>query len=165
MSQALQQAEQAEAEGEVPVGAVLLDSQGCCLAADHNRPITTSDPTAHAEILALRGAAKRIGNYRLPGAMLVCTLEPCLMCLGALVQARVQGLIFAARDAKNGAVVSRLNCHSELMWLNHRFWVVEGVLEAESRQLLQRFFAARRQKNGEVAKSGHNAPDSKSGWR
>jgi len=144
MEQALAEAGRAEAAGEVPVGALVLDSERRQLAAASNRPIAANDPTAHAEVLALRAAASRVGNYRLPGAILICTLEPCLMCLGALVQARVQGVVFATRDPRYGAVVSRFDCQKDLEWLNHRFWVVEGVLEEKSREMLQRFFAQRR---------------------
>ncbi|MCF8105412.1 MAG: nucleoside deaminase [Desulfohalobiaceae bacterium] len=144
MELALEQARLAYQEDEVPVGAVLVDARGSLLAAAHNQPLGLNDPSAHAEILALRRAGLIKKNYRLPGAVLVTTLEPCLMCAGALIQARISGLIFAARDAKAGAIVSRLGIFDDYPWLNHRFWIEEGILGEESRELLRQFFAAKR---------------------
>ncbi len=146
MQQALQQAAQAAKLGEVPVGAVLADSSGALLAAAGNRSISYSDPSGHAEILALRKAAQKTGNYRLPGTVLISTLEPCIMCLGCMVQARCSGLIFACRDPKAGAVVSRLQLDKDLGWLNHEFWHAEGLLQEECSSLLRDFFRLRRQK-------------------
>jgi tRNA(adenine34) deaminase len=143
MGLALDEAMAATDSGEVPVGAVLISAQGRILAKAHNAPIAMADPTAHAEILCLRQAAREAGNYRLAGSILAVTLEPCLMCLGALVQARVAGVIFGARDAKAGALVSHLG-GPELPFLNHRFWVMEGVLANEASRLLSGFFARRR---------------------
>ena len=143
MRQALVEAKAARDRGEVPVGAVVLDSSGTLLSAAHNRTLTDQDPAGHAEMLALREAAIKVGNHRLTDCVLVVTLEPCLMCLGALIQARIAGLVFGARDPKAGAVLSRVNIN-DLDWLNHRFWVIEGVLAEESSKLLSSFFAERR---------------------
>ncbi|MDY7001732.1 MAG: tRNA adenosine(34) deaminase TadA [Thermodesulfobacteriota bacterium] len=143
MKLALKQARIGEKKGEVPVGAVVLDKNGQILAKTYNAPISQNDPSAHAEILSLRKAGKKIGNYRLTGCVLAVTCEPCLMCLGALVHARVAGLVFGARDPKAGAVVSRMQ-GTELEFLNHCFPVLEGVLAQECGDLLSRFFQVRR---------------------
>jgi tRNA(adenine34) deaminase len=143
MQPALDQAFAAGARGEAPAGAAVFGPDGCVLGLAGNESVAANDPTAHAEVLALRRAGAAVGNYRLTGSILVATVEPCLMCLGALVHARVAGLVFGARDPKAGAVVSRLAA-SELSFLNHRFWVVEGVLAAECAAAMSRFFAARR---------------------
>lgn len=142
MCAALALAERAGARGEVPVGAVVV-RDGALLGAGHNQPIGSNDPTAHAEIVALRAAARAVGNYRLPGADLYVTLEPCLMCAGALVHARIARLIFGALEPKAGAVVSN-HCVLAAAGLNHRSTVTDGVLAEESAALLQTFFAARR---------------------
>jgi tRNA(adenine34) deaminase len=141
MRLALEQAALAQAEGEVPVGAVLVQG-GAVLGRGHNRPITACDPTAHAEIVALREAARAASNYRLTGATLYATVEPCLMCVGAIVHARVDTVVFGAADPKAGAVRSLLD--PDTLPLNHRFSVVEGVLAEECRDLLQQFFRSRR---------------------
>ncbi len=142
MRQALALAEEAQAAGEVPVGAVVV-VDGAVMGTGRNGPIGRNDPTAHAEMLALREACARIGNYRLEGATLYATLEPCVMCAGALVAARVGTLVFGARDLRFGGVRSKFRlADSEL--LNHRVEVVEGVLAAEATRMLQEFFAARR---------------------
>ncbi len=142
MREALEEAARAEAEGEVPVGAVVVEG-GRIIGRGHNAPIGRSDPTAHAEILALREAAAAARNYRLEEATLYVTLEPCVMCAGALVAARVRRLVFGARDLRFGGVRSKFRlADSEL--LNHRVEVVEGVLGAECAALLERFFAKRR---------------------
>ena len=142
MELALAEAHEAEAEGEVPVGAVVV-REGDVIARAHNRPIGLNDPTAHAEILALRAAAERLGNYRLADCDLYVTLEPCAMCAGALVHARVRRLVYAASDPKAGAIASRMRL-LEATHLNHRIEVVSGVLAEEAAALLQRFFALRR---------------------
>ena len=142
MRAALALAERAGARGEVPVGAVVV-RDGALLGAGHNRPIGSNDPTAHAEIVALRAAASAVGNYRLPGANLYVTVEPCLMCAGALVHARIARLVFGALEPKAGAVVSN-HCVLAAAGLNHRVTVTGGVLAEESAALLQTFFAARR---------------------
>jgi tRNA(adenine34) deaminase len=148
MGRALRQAWLAGSRGEVPVGAVLMDgADGRIIGQAGNETIGANDPTAHAEILAIRRGATLTGNHRLTGAVLVVTLEPCLMCLGAMVQARIGGLVFAARDPKAGAVVSNLDGLG-LSFLNHRFPVLEGVLAEECGRTLSRFFAARRKQRG-----------------
>ena len=142
MREALRLAREAAAAGEVPVGAV-VERGGGIIGRGRNSPITRRDPTAHAEILALREAAEQTGNYRLEGATLYCTLEPCVMCAGALVAARVGRLVFGARDLRFGGVRSKFQvADSEV--LNHRVEVVEGLLGAECVELLQGFFEARR---------------------
>ena len=142
LQEALGLAHQAEANGEVPVGAVVvLDGKVCGRA--FNSPIRLNDPTAHAEILALREAAAALRNYRLEGATLYVTLEPCVMCAGALVAARVQRLVFGARDLRFGGVRSKFRlADSEL--LNHRVEVVEGVLAGECLELVKKFFQRKR---------------------
>lgn len=142
MREALIEAERAAAAGEVPVGAVLvIDDQ--VVARAFNQPIGRIDPTAHAEVLVLREAAARVGNYRLAGATVYVTIEPCLMCVGALVHARVQQVVYGAVEPKAGALVSSVRA-LDSPGLNHRFAVTGGVLEEESRALLQRFFKERR---------------------
>jgi tRNA(adenine34) deaminase len=142
MRQALALAEQAQAAGEVPVGAVIV-LNGEVVGKGSNSPIAANDSTAHAEMLAIREACAHIGNYRLEGATLYSTLEPCVMCAGALVAARVATLVFGARDLRFGGVRSKFRlADSDL--LNHRVEIVEGVLAAESVRLLQDFFAPRR---------------------
>lgn len=142
MELAIEEALQASREGEVPVGAVLV-RDGEVVARDHNRPISLNDPTAHAEILVLRAGAVRIGNYRLSGCELYVTIEPCLMCAGAIVQSRVSRLIFGARDEKGGAVKSLYHILEDSR-LNHRVQVIEGVLGEQCQEILQAFFSARR---------------------
>lgn len=143
MGEALAQAREALAAGEVPVGAVLVGEGGEVMARAYNRPIGLSDPTAHAEVLALREAAARLGNYRLPGTTVYVTIEPCLMCVGALIQARVARLVFGAPDPKGGACVSLYRLPEDPR-LNHHLEVTGGVREAECRELLQDFFRERR---------------------
>ncbi len=146
MRQALALAEHAARRGEVPVGAVLVRDGGsgdAVVGQGSNRVIGSSDPTAHAEINALREAAARLGNYRLPGTTLYVTLEPCLMCAGALVHARVKRLVFGAREPRTGAVISHGRA-LESPAHNHRVDVREGVLAEECASLMQRFFRERR---------------------
>ena len=142
MQQALSLAREAEAAGEVPVGAVLV-LDGEIIGRGRNGPIGASDPTAHAEILALRQAASHLGNYRLPGTTLYVTLEPCPMCAGALVHARVQRLVFGAADPRAGAAGTVFDLLRSPQ-LNHRLEVVGGLCEEECGRLLQEFFRARR---------------------
>ena len=142
MSRAIELARQAEAAGEVPVGAVIV-RDGEILAEGFNRPISTHDPTAHAEMVALRAAAARIDNYRLTGTTLYVTLEPCAMCAGAMVHARVARLVYAATDPRAGAAGSVFNVVQNPA-LNHRLEVVSGVLAEECGSLLRDFFVARR---------------------
>ncbi len=142
---ALAEAKQAAERGEVPVGAVVIALDGTVLSRAGNAPIGENDPTAHAELLALRAACRAVGNYRLEGAVLVATLEPCLMCLGAMAHARISGLVYGAPDPKAGVASSNLPGPA-LPFLNHRFPVVSGVLEEECGDLLRTFFRARRKK-------------------
>ncbi|HWW94383.1 MAG TPA: tRNA adenosine(34) deaminase TadA [Vicinamibacteria bacterium] len=142
MQQALAEARRARHLGEVPVGAVLVLGERV-VGHGFNQPIQARDPTAHAEVVALRRAAKKAGNYRLTGSTLYVTIEPCLMCVGALVHARVSTLVYGAVEPKAGAIRSVLNIES--LRLNHRFRVVAGVLEPECRQLLVDFFKFRRE--------------------
>ena len=142
MRQALALAERAAEEGEVPIGAVVV-LDDAVIGEGWNRPIGSHDPTAHAEVVALRDAARRLGNYRLTGATLYVTLEPCLMCAGAMVHARVGRLVFGASDPKRGAAHG--DCAAlQLPGLNHRIEVEGGVREAECGARLQEFFRARR---------------------
>jgi tRNA(adenine34) deaminase len=142
MQEALVLARQAEAADEVPVGAVVV-LDGEIVGRGFNRPISSGDPTAHAEMIAIREAAAAVGNYRLSGAILYVTLEPCPMCAGALVHSRVKRLVFGGRDLRFGGVRSKFRiADSEL--LNHRMEVTEGVLAADCLQLLQSFFERRR---------------------
>ncbi|HYO98979.1 MAG TPA: tRNA adenosine(34) deaminase TadA [Pyrinomonadaceae bacterium] len=133
---------------EVPVGACVVSLEGELLAVAGNRTRTDCDPTAHAEIIALREAARRIENYRLTGAVVYSTIEPCAMCAGALVQARVRRLVYGARDERAGAVESIFRI-CDAGSLNHRMELTAGVLEAECRELMQTFFRARRARNVE----------------
>ena len=142
MRAALEQAALARDAGEVPIGAV-VSLDGAIVGRGFNQPIRASDPTAHAEIVALRDAALRAGNYRLTGASLYVTIEPCLMCVGALVHARIATLVYGAAEPKSGAVVSTARA-GELPGLYHRFEVVPGVLEDECRAMVQAFFRDRR---------------------
>ena len=128
--------------GEVPVGAVAAQ-RGEIVGRAYNAPVSRKDPTAHAEILAIRQAAERIGNYRLDGVTLYCTLEPCAMCAGALVAARIERLVFGTRDLRFGAVRSKFQL-ADCELLNHRVEIVEGVLAPECVELLREFFAAKR---------------------
>jgi tRNA(adenine34) deaminase len=142
MSLALDEARKAHEAGEVPVGAVVL-LDGEAIGAGFNQPISSQDPTAHAEIVALRAAAARVGNYRLTGATLYVTVEPCLMCVGAMVHARIDTLVYGATEPKAGAIVSMTNAH-QLPGLNHRLNVVGGILETACRDIVQGFFKSRR---------------------
>ncbi len=145
MGLALQEARKARESGEVPVGAVVADSKGQILGSAHNQPIGLNDPTAHAEILALRRAGKRTGNYRLAGTLLVVTIEPCVMCMGAAIHARVGMVIYGAPDTKAGAAHSLYQIGSDGL-LNHRMEVISGIRGDECRSLIQDFFKKKRQK-------------------
>jgi tRNA(adenine34) deaminase len=142
MLEALAEARRARDAGEVPVGAIVA-VDGAIVGRGFNQPISACDPTAHAEIAAIRDAARRVGNYRLTGATLCVTIEPCVMCIGALVHARIGTLIYGAAEPKSGAVVSTVR-GGELPGFNHRFEVIGGVREAECRELMQAFFKERR---------------------
>ena len=142
MRKALDAAREAQTRGEVPVGTCIV-SDGTLLSVSGNRTRTDCDPTAHAEIVALRDASRIAGNYRLTGFDIYSTIEPCAMCAGALIQARVRRLIYGARDERAGAVESRFRiCDTD--FLNHRIEIVSGVLEDECRAIMQEFFQNRR---------------------
>lgn len=143
MQQALLQAERAAAVGEVPVGAVLVDEDNQLLAASHNQPISTHDPTAHAEIMVLREAAQRVNNYRLLGSTLYVTLEPCVMCVGAMIHARVKRLVYGAVEYKTGAIESACRLLDDIRF-NHLIEIESGVLQQDCAQILSDFFARRR---------------------
>ncbi len=142
MRTALALAQQARERGEVPVGAVVVVGDAV-IGEGYNQPISANDPTAHAEIVALRDAARRLGNYRLTDAVLYVTIEPCLMCVGAMVHARIARVVYGTREPKAGAIESAMRAH-EIPSLNHRMEATGGVLEAECRELMQQFFADRR---------------------
>ncbi len=144
MQHALALADRAAQEGEVPIGAVLVRDGGM-LGEGWNQVISSDDPTAHAEIVALRSAARSVGNYRLPDTTLYVTLEPCTMCAGAMIHARIKSLVFAAKEPKAGVICSRCELLSE-PWYNHKIKWYGGVLEQESVTRLQAFFRARRQR-------------------
>jgi tRNA(adenine34) deaminase len=143
MAMALACARDAHARDEVPVGAVLVDAQGVVIARSANAPIASHDPTAHAEMSALRVGGRALGNYRLPGCTLYVTLEPCAMCVGALVHARITRLVYGAADPKTGACGSALDLAAHAS-MNHRLVVTGGVLAEECGALLRQFFAVRR---------------------
>jgi len=142
MGEALSLALEAAAAGEVPVGAVVV-KDGAVVGRGHNRPVAGRDPTAHAEVMALRDAAERIGNYRLAECMLYVTLEPCAMCAGAIMNARISRVVYGAADPKSGACGSVVDLFAENR-LNHHATVVGGVLAEEAAKMLQDFFSARR---------------------
>jgi tRNA(adenine34) deaminase len=142
MRAALDQGRQAQALGEVPVGSVVV-IDGAIVGQGFNQPITSHDPTAHAEIVALRDAARRLGNYRLPGATVYVTIEPCQMCVGAMIHARIARVVYGTREPRAGAIESAMRAH-EHPGLNHRMTAAGGVLEDECRALIQGFFQERR---------------------
>jgi tRNA(adenine34) deaminase len=149
MAVALEQARLGLASGEVPIGAVLVVGDRIVSRA-FNRPITANDPTAHAEVLVLRDSARAIGNYRLTDAVVYVTVEPCLMCVGAMVHARVREVVYGATEPKSGALVSTLKA-LESPGLNHRFAVTSGVLEDECRAIIREFFKEKRRVGGRDA--------------
>ena len=144
MRVALAQAAEAKRRGEVPVGAIVV-LDGVVIGEGFNQPIGAHDPTAHAEIVAMRAAAKRLGNYRLTGATLYVTVEPCQMCVGAMVHARIARLVYGTPEPKAGAIESAMHAH-EHSALNHRIEATGGVLESECRALIQSFFEERRER-------------------
>jgi tRNA(adenine34) deaminase len=143
MLEALAEARKAESVGEVPVGAIVLIN-GKIVGRGHNHSIHLHDPSAHAEILALRQAARSVKNYRLPGATLIVTVEPCVMCAGAIIQARVEEVIYGAADPKAGSLDSHFHLANSTL-LNHDFEVISGILENDCSALIRTFFATRRQ--------------------
>ena len=146
MRRALDLAQLGRQEGEVPIGA-LVTVDGVVVGEGWNQPIGAHDPTAHAEVVAIRAAARHLGNYRLTGATLYVTIEPCQMCVGAMIHARISRLVYGTPEPKAGALVSAMRAH-EHPSLNHRLEVSGGVLEAECRAVLQAFFADRRRASG-----------------
>ncbi len=146
MAVALEEARRGGASGEVPVGAVVV-REGSLLGQDHNRPIGLIDPTGHAEVLALRAAAATAGEYRLPGATLYVTIEPCVMCLGAALHARIERVVYGAHDPKGGACGSVVDLR-DVAGLNHRIGVRSGVLDEAAAQLVRAFFVERRRGRG-----------------
>ena len=146
MGEALLEAEKALKKGEIPVGAVLAGPEGEIIARGYNHPISLNDPTAHAEIIAIREAGVLCGNYRLPGTILIVTIEPCIMCMGAAINARVSRLVFGAYDPKAGAAGSIYNLNDDSR-LNHRIEVVSGIRADECRDLIQAFFKNKRIEN------------------
>jgi tRNA(adenine34) deaminase len=142
MRAALEQALEASRRGEVPVGAIVVMDDGV-IGRGFNQPIGSNDPTAHAEVVALRDAGRRCGNYRLTGAILYVTIEPCQMCVGAMVHARIARLVYGTREPKAGAIESTMRAH-EHPALNHRIEAIGGVFEEQCRALMQEFFAERR---------------------
>lgn len=145
MAEAIALATQAATAGEVPVGAVVV-KHGLVVGRGYNQPISSNDPTAHAEVLALRDAARRLGNYRLPGCELYVTLEPCSMCVGAIMHARIASVVFGAADPKTGAAGSTINLFADDR-LNFHAQVRGGVMARECSELLRLFFAQRRSKH------------------
>jgi tRNA(adenine34) deaminase len=143
MREALKEAEKGRTIGEIPVGAILIDHSNTVIASDHNRCIALSDPTAHAEILVIREAARIIRKYRLNGTTIFVTIEPCPMCTGAIINARIEVLVFGAYDPKFGAAGSMYNLPDDKR-LHHKLKVIPGIMEGECRQLMQDFFRERR---------------------
>ncbi|WP_300673463.1 tRNA adenosine(34) deaminase TadA [Desulfoluna sp.] len=153
MGLALEEAKKAGQKGEVPIGCVIVAETGKVISVAHNLTISLADPTGHAEILAIRKAAKIYGNYRLPGLILYATIEPCIMCMGAIVHARLSRVVFGARDEKWGGAGSLYNLAVDSR-LNHALDVVPGVCADECRRLIQDFFKSRRQEQKAVKKAG-----------
>ena len=151
MHRALEQARLAEEAGEVPVGAVVVDADGTIVGVGYNAPVSGHDPSAHAEVRALRDAGARLGNYRLDGCTLFVTLEPCLMCTGAIIHARLARVVYGAAEPRSGMVESKANLFAQ-PWYNHRVEVVGGVLASRVASQLKGFFVARR--NGRAAGAG-----------
>ena len=149
MRRALREAQKADSQGEVPVGAVVVQGEKV-IARGHNRPLGLSDPSAHAEVLALRRAAKKLGNYRLKGCDLYVTIEPCAMCAGAIIQARLRRVVYGTPDSKAGACGSALAVLNHPK-VNHRVEVVSGVLGEECAEMLRKFFRKRRKNTGKIA--------------
>ncbi len=152
MKKALEEAKQGSSEGEVPVGAVLATASGEIIASAHNQPIALNDPSAHAEILAMRKAGAALHNYRLTQTVLVVTIEPCLMCMGACLHSRISSLVYGAKDPKAGAAGSVYNLAADSR-LNHKIEVIPGIMAKECRALLQDFFRVRRE-TGQTKQSG-----------
>ena len=142
MHLAIAQARLGENAGEVPIGALLIDASGTVIAEGFNQPISSNDPTGHAEMVVLRAAARKLANYRLPGTTMVVTVEPCLMCAGALINARVARLVFGAHEPKWGAIESLMRVES--LALNHKMEIISGIRAEECGRLMRDFFLNRR---------------------
>lgn len=147
MHRALDQAHLAYAAGEVPVGAVVVDALGDIIGVGRNAPVASCDPSSHAEICALREAGQQLGNYRLEGCTLFVTLEPCMMCAGAMVHARLSRLVYGAAEPRTGMVESKANLLAQ-PWFNHQVTVTRGVLATPAKKLLKRFFIEQRASSG-----------------
>ncbi len=145
MAIALEQAEKAGKMNEVPVGAVIVDNSGRIIGRGHNQPVCLSDPTGHAEILALRMAAAATGNYRIPGATIYTTIEPCIMCMGAIIHARIAKIVYGANDPKWGAAGTLYNFATDTR-LNHNIDIVSGVCRDEAKKIIINFFRNKRNK-------------------
>src|SRR5262245_16202241 len=143
MDLALEEAITAESEDEVPVGAIVVSRNGDVIGRGHNHPISADDPTAHAEIMAIRDASRTVANYRLTGCTLYCTIEPCSMCAGAIIHARIERVVFGASDPKAGAAGSLYNILTDPRQ-NHQVEIIRGIRDVESVTLLQQFFQQRR---------------------
>ena len=146
MKEAISEARKALAQDEVPVGALIVTPEGEIISRAHNSSISLNDPTAHAEVLAIRDAGRTFGNYRLTGMILVSTIEPCIMCAGAMIHARISRCVFGAYDRKGGGLVSLYSIASDRR-LNHRIEIIPGVLERECRELIRDFFKKRRRQS------------------
>ncbi len=144
MNISLEMAKTGYKEEEVPVGAVLINPKGEIIARSKNLSVKLCDPTAHAEILVLREGAKISQNYRLNNTVLITTLEPCIMCFGAMIQARINGLVFGTKDPKSGSIVSKLDASEVFMWANHRFWIIYDILADKCSKILKDFFRQKR---------------------
>ena len=155
MQLALKQAELAAELNEVPVGAVLVNQQNECIAVGHNQPILNHDPTAHAEIIVLRAAAKKMNNYRLINSTLYVTLEPCVMCVGAMVHARIKRLVYAATEHKTGAIQSSCRLLDETVF-NHKIKITSGVLQQPCADIMSQFFTRRREQKNQLKKGIKN---------
>ncbi|OHV13945.1 tRNA adenosine(34) deaminase TadA [Kushneria phosphatilytica] len=164
MHRALDQAHLALAAGEVPIGAVVVNAAGDIIGEGFNAPVTRHDPTAHAEIRALRDAGERLGNYRLGGCSLFVTVEPCLMCTGAIIQARIKRLVYGVAEPKTGMAESRANLFAQ-PWFNHMVLVDSGVRSGKARRLMREFFAARRLHQQEVASPSKGQVSDDPNWR
>ena len=143
MHRAMDQAHLAFTNGDVPVGAVVVDTQGEIIGAGHNAPLASCDPSGHAEVRALREAGQRLGNYRLEGCTLFVTLEPCMMCAGTMVHARIARLVYGAPEPRTGMVESKANLLAQ-PWFNHQIEITGGVLAVPAKRLLKQFFAEKR---------------------
>ncbi|PIE62243.1 MAG: tRNA adenosine(34) deaminase TadA [Desulfobacter postgatei] len=154
MKLALDEAQKAEEHNEVPVGAILVDTAGKVIGQGYNCPISENDPTSHAEIKAIRSACRVMNNYRLPGTTLYVTIEPCIMCMGAIIHTRVQRVVFGALDPKWGAAVSLYRMGSDLR-LNHQPEIIQGICEKQTKHMIKSFFKQKRRNRDKHSCCGH----------